>query len=392
MSYKITRTDIPQVDIQKVNQVISNDYDRLNAKDAVKAIRGLGLDELLIVSMHELRGKQRRSVMRVVLTKIMKNPQALELKEKYQREAQEGFTILLVGQTGVGKSETINTLFGREVAKTNDFTPETKSVTLFEGFYHNVKYRIYDTPGLEEWDVDNLESDKAYLSQMKAQCSSPDVLWYVLRLDDNRVRAADARVLQLIYQNFGEAIWERTMIVFTHADRLSSSEEYQRFFHGRTETLNKAIARVTDGKIREVPTVAVANGHECTPDGERWLGELFTTSFERLNPERLNAFLLAFAKDLEIPKPQPPEIKADVDEEVIEKTETEEKRIVLTEAQMERVEEKSADASMILARTLIGVEIGAAIDAATGGATLGIPTIVGAVIGGIVGLLDWLWD
>ena len=91
MSQKRTRTDIPPVDIQKVNQVIPDDYDSLNAKNAAKAIRGLGLDELLIATTHELRSKQRRSVVRVALSKLFKNPQALALKEQYQREAQEGF-------------------------------------------------------------------------------------------------------------------------------------------------------------------------------------------------------------------------------------------------------------------------------------------------------------
>ena len=395
MSKKRIQTDIPPVDIQKVNQVIPDDYDSLNAKNAAKVIRGLELNELLIATAHELGSKQRRSVMRVALSKLLKNPQALALKEQYQREAEEGFTILQIGETGVGKSETINSLFGEEIAKTNPFRAETKSVTPFEGKYRNVKYTIYDTPGLGEWNIGDLQLDEMYLSLMKEQCSLPDVLWYVLRLDDNRIRAGDAKVLELVRQNFGDAIWDRMMIVFTHADRLASAKEFQKFFDGRTQTVNDLITQITDGGVHGVPAVAVANGHKQTPDGKSWLGELFTTAFVRLNPERQNAFLLAFAMDLEIPEPQPPQPKVQedyTDDEATEEIGEQEKRIELTEEQAERVKEKSVGISDVLTGAVLGGQIGATIDAATGGATLGLATVIGTVIGGVSSFLDWLLD
>ena len=389
MSKKISLTDIPQVDIEKVNQAISDDYDQLNAKNAAKVMRNLELDELLVATAHELRSKNRRSVKRVALSKIQKSPEALALKEEYQREAQEGFTILQVGQTGVGKSSTINSLFDKEVAATNRFEPETRSVTPFEGTYNNVKYTIYDTPGLGEWSIGDLQLDKKYISLMKDQCSLPDVLWYVLRLDDNRVTAADANVLKLIHENFEEAIWDRTMIVFTHSDRLTSPERFQESFDGRTKAVNNVIVQITNRKIRGIPAAAVANGYECTPDGKSWLGKLFTSSFERLNPDRQNAFLLALATDLQIPEPQPPKPevqnpKVNSSEEVRENK----ARIELTEDEWERVKKGSSGVSDVLA----GGQIGAAIDLSSGGVTLGIPTVIGTLIGGIAGFIKWLWD
>ena len=381
MCKKAKQKGIPQVDIQNINTKISANYDTLNAKNAVKTIRGLSFDDLLVVSMHEFHGKRRRSVMRAALQEIENNSDAL--KDKYRSEAEEGFTILQVGQTGVGKSETINSLFGREVAKTNRFLPETKEVTPYQGRYNDVNYTIYDTPGLGEATGDE-ELDRQYLSRMTDQCASPDILWHVLRLDDNRIRKADTAAIELIHETFGDDIWARTLTVFTHADKLTP-QEFQIVLNHKTQIINELITEVTDGKNKNVPTVAVANKNPHTPDGKDWLGELFTTSLEQLNPEHLNAFLLAFAEDLEIPKPQPPEATPQGSDET---EEVSEKRIKLNEEQWKRVEEKAVGASLIAT----GAAIGASIDAISGGATLGIPTLIGAAIGGIVSFWNWLRD
>ena len=295
-----------------------------------------------------------------------------------------------VGQTGVGKSETINSLFGKEVAKTNRFLPETKEVKPYQSRYNDVNYTIYDTPGLGEATGDE-ELDRHYLSLMTNQCSSPDILWHVLRLDDNRIRKADTAAIELIHETFGDEIWNRTLTVFTHADKLTP-QEFQIVLNHKTQIVNEVITKVTDGKNKNVPAVAVANKNPHTPDGKDWLGELFTTSLEQLNPEHLNAFLLAFAEDLDIPKPQSPktlrESENDTDKNSAELTEVSEKRIKLDEEQWKRVEEKALGTSLIVT----GAAIGASIDAISGGATLGIPTVIGAAIGGIVSFWKWLRD
>ena len=331
----------------------------------------------------------------------------MALREEYQREAQKGFTILLIGQTGAGKSATVNSLFDDEVAKTNELDSETKSVTPFEGTYHNVNYTIYDTPGLGEWDDKILEIDgenpelihvllelhHEYLSLMIKKCPMPDVVWYVLKLDNNRLTLADVISIRLIHKYFGDEIWNRTMIVCTHADKCKTQEDFQMFFNDRTEKIDKAITKITQGNIQGIPAVAVANGEPHAPDGKSWLGRLFVTSLERLNPDRKIAFLLAFAMDLEIPKPlrQTPkgqQTKVNNSEE----TAIKKGRIDLTEDDLyDRFIESSSGVSEVLTGVLTIGQFGATIDLFSGGATMGIPTAICSIIGGIAGFINWLF-
>ena len=79
MSTKITQTDMENIDIQDVNQIISDDYNKLNAKSIVKAARNLAPQQLLSVSIHEFNTKRRKTVLSAVHSKLLKSNEALTL-------------------------------------------------------------------------------------------------------------------------------------------------------------------------------------------------------------------------------------------------------------------------------------------------------------------------
>ena len=371
-----------------MNIKISVDYDTLNAKDAIKAIRDIPPDELEDIFLQEFDNKRRKTVMSAIVEEIGKRSEKeietySKIKGIYLNEVEEGFTILQVGQSGVGKSETVNAFFREKVARTSKFTPGTKKVEAYQSRYHGVNYTIYDTPGLGEAHGGKA-LDREYLSLMTDQCPSPDILWYVLRLDDHRVRSADMTAVKLIQETFGKKIWDRTLTVFTHADKVPL-HEFEETLSERTQALNDLITEVTNRKGKKVPAIAINNldPSYTAPDGKNSLGELFTTTLEQVDPDRIHTFFLAFAEDLEIPIPQPSETtlrESDKTEEVPEK------RIKLDEEQLKRVEKKAFEASLIVT----GATIGAGIDATLAGAGLGIPTAIGGIIGGIIGLWQWL--
>ena len=69
-----------------------------------------------------------------------------------------------------------------------------------------------------------------------------DILLYVDRLDAYRVDNLDREVVRAITDGFGKGIWNRSLVVLTHA-QLSPPDglPYEEFFSKRSEALLKAL-------------------------------------------------------------------------------------------------------------------------------------------------------
>ena len=154
-----------------------------------------------------------------------------ELKQKVKTLIDKQIIFVLAGRTGVGKSSTVNSLLGGEIAKTGKYEPTTNSVDTYEHQLNGVNCIIVDTPGLR--DDEEAGNDQKYLKEMKPKIQKMVSMWFVSRLDDTRVTSDEKQVIKGLSKAFGKKVWECSVIVFTFANSVTASE-YEETFKIRT--------------------------------------------------------------------------------------------------------------------------------------------------------------
>ncbi len=296
---------------------------------------------------------------------MKKSPSELleSIKEKFQINSDKKFTFLLIGRTGVGKSSTINSLLGAEVAKVGDYEATTMIVEKYESEIDNIKFVVIDTPGL--CDEVGHENDQKYIQLMQEKTETIDCMWFVSELHATRVTRDEKRGIQLITESLGKEIWNHAIVIFTFASYVPA-DRYEEALLKRTELIRNEIYKNTNNSSHlSIPSVAVDNNGKCTPDGKKWLGELFTKVFSTISVKGAIPYLLATASSI---KPN----------------EKGESRIELTKEQKIEVK-KTIDAKIIPGLAATGATIGAAVGGPIGAA-------IGGAVGAAVGLVSWLWS
>lgn len=290
----------------------------------------------------------------------------------------EKLTFLLIGRTGVGKSSTINSLLGEEVAPVGKYKPTTKEVISYQHKHGDLTYDIIDTPGLCD-DLPDVGNDQVYLDKIKNHASKADSIWFVTKLDETRISSDEKRGIKLISEALGSDCWDRSIIIFTRADK---ADDFEEDLKQRTIIIQEEIGKYFSN-YASIPAVAVSNSYPILPNGEKWLPELFTQVFLRFSDEGALPFLDSMKEDIgaikkEGQQDEKPQKKGPRDEKQKE-------RIELNEEQKERI--RTSAFKRIMSGAAAGASIGNRIGKPFGKVGEAIATGAGTLIGGIFGWL-----
>lgn len=220
---------------------------------------------------------------------------AMQLEAEGKDDLDFSLNVLVLGKTGVGKSATVNSIFGEEKVKINTFEPEKSSVEMVDGIVNGVKIRVIDAPGLRCSGMEQGFNRRVLASVKKyTKKYPPDVMLYVDRLDSPTRSLNDLPMLKTIASCLGSSIWRSAVVALTHAscappDGPSGSPlSYEVFVAQRSHIVQQSIGHAT-GDMRLMnpslmnPVSLVENhpacrknreGQKVLPNGQTWRPQL----------------------------------------------------------------------------------------------------------------------
>ena len=143
-------------------------------------------------------------------------PQVLQ---DWSRGEESTTDILVVGNSGTGKSALINGMTREDVAE-EALDIQEKGTIGIQAYIHPVgdsTIKFWDSPGLQ----DGTDIDVKYIRDMKEEgCDNVDLVLYCIKMSNTRFQPEDFETIMNLTKGLGKDIWEKAIFVLTFANNV----------------------------------------------------------------------------------------------------------------------------------------------------------------------------
>ena len=216
----------------------------------------------------------------------------------------------MTGRTGAGKSTLVNGIVGEVVAKEGAaLTTGTTEVANYEFTKKGTKFVVFDSPGLQDADLNDMNTLEQIRKKLVAQCSEIELVVYCLDMRHTRIDASDTNAIKHLTQGFTTELWKRAVFVLTFANKVEPTGDYEgtdeEYYYEQLEKYKKRIQEL----IPEVPIEVVPAGYSRKTkrvpepwkllDRKDWFNDFWFTCLSRMEENAAISLLLSQADRLQ---------------------------------------------------------------------------------------------